>query len=397
MDTSKSYFPQVMFGSDTEQVPRVFVAPQRYIQGKGVLDNVGRYLSLVNAKRAGILISKRGQEADGVRIVDSLQRSKIDPVVTTFKGECSIEEIDRHVDSLRNESLDCLLAVGGGKCVDAGKCVAYRLGIPVVVIPTLASNDAPCSALSVLYSPEGVSTGAEFFPDNPAIVIVDTGVVANASERFLVAGMGDAMATWYEARVCMQNPDARTTIGARPTLASCAIGEVCAQTLFAEGEAAAQAVVSNEVDVPLENVVEANTLLSGLGFESGGLAVAHGIAQAYTAVPEVNNNYLHGEMVAMGTITQLMMESEGEAKRVAEFFCKVGLPVHLGQISLGTNDKDAIETVIEGALTWPTVHNMPMTVTADLLRKSIMDAHGMGLRISESIGDGAYRRLQGLE
>jgi glycerol dehydrogenase len=317
--------------------------------------------------------------------------------VITFKGECSIEEIDRHVDSLRNESLDCLLAVGGGKCVDAGKCVAYRLGIPVVVVPTLASNDAPCSALSVLYSPEGVSTGAEFFPDNPAIVIVDTGVVANASERFLVAGMGDAMATWYEARVCMQNPDARTTIGARPTLASCAIGEVCAQTLFADGEAAAQAVVSNEVDVPLENVVEANTLLSGLGFESGGLAVAHGIAQAYTAVPEVNDNYLHGEMVAMGTMTQLMMESEGEAKQVAEFFCKVGLPVHLGQISLGTNDKDAIETVIEGAMAWPSVHNMPMTMTADLLRKSILDAHGMGLRISKSIGDGAYRRLQGLE
>jgi glycerol dehydrogenase len=172
---------------------------------------------------------------------------------------------------------------------------------------------------------------------------------------------------------------------------------VCAQTLFAEGEAAAQAVVSNEVDVPLENVVEANTLLSGLGFESGGLAVAHGIAQAYTAIPEVNDNYLHGEMVAMGTLTQLMMESEKEASRVAEFFCKVGLPVHLGQISLGTNDTDAIETVIEGAMTWPNVHNMPITVTADLLRKSIMDAHGLGLSVAESIGDGAYRRLQGDE
>jgi len=395
VDTSKDYFPQVMFGSEDNLVPRVLVAPQRYIQGQGVLDHVGRYLSLVNARRAGILISKRGQGADGVRIVDSLNKAKIDPVVGIFKGECSIEEIDQHVENLRNESLDCLLAVGGGKCVDAGKCIAYRLGIPVVVIPTLASNDAPCSALSVLYTPEGVSSGAEFFPENPALVIVDTGVVANATERFLVAGMGDAMATWYEARVCMQNPNARTTIGARPTLASCAMGEICAHTLFEEGEAALESVARNSVDESLENVVEANTLLSGLGFESGGLAVAHGIAQAYTAVPVVNKNYLHGEMVAMGTLTQLMMESGDEARRVAEFFCKVGLPVHLGQISLGADDNKALDVVVEGAMAWPTVHNMPMKVTPDLILSSIHAAHELGLSVTESKGDKAYRKLQG--
>ncbi len=394
MDTSKDYFPHVMFGGEGSSVPRVMVAPQRYIQGEGVLDHVGRYLSLVKARRVAMLISKRGQGADGVRIVESLNREKIASVVSIFNGECAIEEVDLHVENLRGESYDCLLAVGGGKCVDAGKSIAYRLGIPVVVIPTLASNDAPCSAVSVLYTKEGVTSGAEFFPDNPALVIVDTGVVAHASERYLVAGMGDAMATWYEARVCLQNPDARTTIGARPTLASCAIGEICASTLFAEGEAAVESVARCAVDAPLENVVEANTLLSGLGFESGGLAVAHGVAQSYTAIPLVNDNYLHGEMVAMGTITQLMMESEEEARRVAEFFCKVGLPVHLGQISLGKDNTKALETVVEATMAWPTVHNMPMTVTPELIRSSILSAHELGLSVSGSSGDSAYRKLQ---
>jgi glycerol dehydrogenase len=394
MSTSGEYFPQAIFSGDDNLVPRVLIAPQRYIQGQGVLHHTGKYLSLVNTRRAGILVSKRGQQAEGVSVIDSSNDAGIDSVVSTFNGECSLEEIELHVRHLEGESLDCLIAVGGGKCVDAGKCVAYRLGVPVVIVPTLASNDAPCSALSVLYSPGGVFTGVEFFPDSPALVIVDSDVVANASPRYLVAGMGDAMATWYEARICLQNPDARTTIGARPTLAACALGEICADTLFKEGRTAAQSVAANQVDEALENVIEANTLLSGLGFESGGLAVAHAVAQSYTAVPVVHANYLHGEMVAMGTLAQLMMESEDEARRVAEFFVAVGLPVHLGQLSLTVDDKSAIETVVEATMAYPTVHNMPMTMTPDLIRSSIISAHKLGLTVANTAGDSAYRKLQ---
>jgi glycerol dehydrogenase len=160
-----------------------------------------------------------------------------------------------------------------------------------------------------LYSPEGVSTGAEFYPASPALVVVDTGIVAAASERFLVSGMGDAMATWYEAAACLRNENAMTTVGARPTVASYAIGEVCAKTLFERGVAAATAVAEHTVDDALEAVVEANTLLSGLGFESGGLAAAHGFAQSFTALAATNAEYLHGEMVAIGTLAQLIMES----------------------------------------------------------------------------------------
>jgi glycerol dehydrogenase len=387
------YFPQMVFTGEGERVPRVLVAPQRYIQGNGVLDHMGRYLTLLNAKRAGMVISGRGQQSDGLRVVDSLKNNNIEPVISTFTGECSLEEVDRHVTNLRAEKLDCLIAMGGGKCVDAGKCIAYRLDIPVVVVPTLASNDAPCSALSVLYTPDGVSSGAEFFPQNPVLVVVDTGVVANASERYLVAGMGDAMATLYEARVCLNNPNARTTIGARPTLASIAIGEICAKTLYDQGAEAIDSVTRCTADTCLENVVEANTLLSGIGFESGGLAVAHGIAQSYTAVPVTHQNYLHGEHVAMGTLTQLMMESVDEAKRVAEFFARVGLPVHLGQMSLGSDDNAALDTLIEGTINWPTSHNMPMPVTPELVRSSILSAHELGLSVTRDKGDSAYRKL----
>ena len=397
MDISAAYLPQEIFAPsdrDNRSVPRVFISPQRYIQGQDVVHDIGRYLSLMQAKRVAILMSERGSRNEGVQLLDGLRSAGIDSVTRAFRGECSIEEIQHQVAALSSETIDCIIAAGGGKCIDTGKAVAFRLGTPVVIIPTLASNDAPCSALSVLYSPEGIFTGAEFYPDSPAFVVVDTGIIAEAPERYLESGMGDAMATWYEARVCLLNSAAVTTIGARPTLASAAIGEVCAQTLFKEGQSAAAAVAGSTVNDSLEAVVEANTLLSGLGFESGGLAVAHGVAQSYTAVAKVHANYLHGEMVAMGTLTQLMVESRpDEAKRVAEFFATVGLPVHLGQLSLDAKETDAIEVVTEGTMQFPYTANMPMQVTSETVRTAILDAHQLGLSVTGKIGDSAYRRL----
>ena len=234
MDISTAYLPHEVFAPADRgdlPVPRVFIAPQRYVQGPGVLEGIGRYVALTNAKRVALLMSERGSRTEGVRLVAGLRAAGIESVVRRFRGECSLEEITAHAQALAGERIDCLIAAGGGKCIDAGKAIAFRLAVPVVIVPTLASNDAPCSALSVLYSPEGVSTGVEFYPQSPAFVVVDTELIAAAPERYLVAGMGDAMATWYEARVCLLNPRAITAVGARPTLASCAIGEVCAQTL----------------------------------------------------------------------------------------------------------------------------------------------------------------------
>jgi glycerol dehydrogenase len=291
--------------------------------------------------------------------------------------------------------VDALIAVGGGKCVDTGKSVAYRLGVPLIVVPTLASNDAPCSALSVVYTPEGVSSDVEFFPENPAMVVVDTAVVAAAADRYLVAGMGDAMATWYEARATAANPNGIAAIGGRPTLTGTALGKLCAETLYRQGVAAAEAVMKSSVNDALEEIVEANTLLSGLGFESGGLAVAHAMAQGYTVVESVEENNLHGEMVAMGVLAQLVLEQDAdEAHKVANFFREVGLPIHLGQIGLSTDQSTNIEAVIAAAMDFPFLMNMPFEVKAEGLHQAVLAAHDLGLGIARGSGESAWRRLR---
>lgn len=400
MASSTPYQPEAVFSfeqCEQPSVPRVLIAPLRYIQGERILEHLGRYLSLVPSRRAAILISEGGRRRDGARLATSMRDAGVDAVEVTFGGECSPQEVERLAHLLRSASpaVDCVVAVGGGKCVDAGKCVAQRLGVPVVVCPSLASNDAPCSALSVMYTPEGAIHSIEYFPSSPALVVVDTRVVAEAPVRYLVAGMGDAMATWYEARACYENPRARSTVGARPTLAASALGELCAKTLFADGVEALAAVKRREVTEALERIVEANTLLSGIGFESGGLAVAHAVAQGLTVIPEVEENHLHGEMVAMGLLTQLVAEGRsGEATRVAEFFAAVGLPVHLGQISLSPRESAKLDAAMEAAMTLPCVGNVPFAVSANVLRTAALDAHTLGEGVARRAGDAAYRALR---
>lgn len=397
MSPTQHYDPSAIFAQPESpglSAPRVFVAPQRYIQGEGVINGTGRYLSLLRVKRVAILMSERGQANVGTQLIQSLKSEGMESEVRTFGGECSLAEVETHRSALHGRA-DCLIAVGGGKCVDAGKSIAFRLGIPVVIISTLASNDAPCSALSVLYESSGVFAGFEFFPDSPALVIVDTELIAAAPERFLVAGMGDAMATWYEARACLANPTGVNALSGRPTLASSALGEVCAHTLFNEGLAAADAVRQHNVDENLENVVEANTLLSGLGFESGGVAVAHGIAQTCTMFPDVDARFLHGEMVAVGTLIQLALESNtNEALKVAEFFSRVGLPINMQQLSLNIQDSSTLDTLIEGTLAWPFTTNMPFPVDAGTLNTAIRQFDEIGSSVIEKHGDAAYRRLR---
>jgi len=397
MQTPEPYQPASIYapqGDGDAVTPRVFIAPQRYIQGPGVLDSIGRYLTLVNVRRVAILISDRGRASEGPRLLSSLDSENMDAVFCRFGGETSIEEIESHQAELDGR-VDCLMAVGGGKCVDAGKSIAFRLGIPVVIVPTLASNDAPCSAASVLYLPSGVYSHFEFVPQSPALVVVDTGVVAAAPERYLAAGMGDAMATWYEAQACLKNPNGINVLSGRPTLASAAMGEICAHTLFEHGVAASSAVRDRNVDAPLEAVVEANTLLSGLGFESGGVAVAHGVAQTCTSLPGIPERYHHGEMVAIGTLVQLALEERrDETAKVARFFAQVGLPAHLGQLSIDTGDAAAMGTLIEGTLDWPFTVNMPFDVDASMLRRALFEVQEIGESVVTEVGDVAYRRLQ---
>lgn len=361
---------------------KVFCSPSRYVQGPLATDELGEQMSTIGLDGpAYIVASGRAVRSLSARWQRTLERAGISYQIGEFGGECCDPEIDKHVD--RAERARVIVGVGGGKTLDTARAVAGRLGVPVVNCPTLASSDAPCSALSVVYTTEGVFDRLIFYPTNPDLVLVDTSLVARAPARFLVAGMGDALATWYEARTVMEAGKANQVHGGT-TLAAGALAQLCCRTLYADGQAALAAVAANAVTPALERIVEANTLLSGLGFESGGLAIAHSVHNGLTTA-QATHSFLHGEKVSFGLVVQLVVEGRpvAELDQVIRFCRAVGLPTTLAELHLRADDEPTLQTIAERTVApGENAHNEPFDVTAEMIFDGIRAADGYARDVS---------------
>ena len=276
---------------------RLLIAPGRYVQGAGAINEIGSHATEMGSK-ALLTGGKTALSVCGQQIQDSLAKENIGCYQEPFMGESSDKEINRLVEIAKANDADLIIAAGGGKVIDTGKAVAYEMKVPVIVVPTIAATDAPCSALSVIYTEDGVFERYLVLPKNPDCVLVDTDIVANAPVNYLVSGMGDALATFWEADTCAKSckPNVLTG-GCPPTLSAIALARLCYDTLLEHGLAAKLAVEKQVVTPSVEAVVEANTLLSGLGFESGGLAGSHSVHNGFTVL-EASHGKLHGQKVA---------------------------------------------------------------------------------------------------
>src|SRR5262249_8789540 len=259
------------------------------------------------------------------------------------------------------------------------RAVAADLDLPVVNCPTVASSDAPCSALSVIYTEAGVFQEYRFYRKNPDLVLVDTHVIAQGPPRLLVPGMGDALAAWFEAKTCVAS-HVKNMRGGASTQSALALAKLCYETLLEDGAEALRAVQTQVVTPALERLVEANTLLSGLGFESSGLAAAHAVHNGLTAAP-ATHDYFHGEKVAYGLLVQLVLEGQPRAvlEQVLRFSTEVGLPITLAEIGLKEVPKELLQQIADRATAkGETIHNEPFEVRPDMVADAILAADAMG-------------------
>ena len=355
---------------------RIFTAPSRYVQGRDATRELGRELTHLGLSGSVFIVASATAE----RLLSATWQAALPEAgfaytVHPFGGECSQREIDAGTAAAREHQAAVVVGAGGGKALDTARAIAGELSLPVINCPTLASTDAPCSALSVVYTDDGAFSRLIFYPRNPDLVLVDTAIVAAAPRRHLVSGMGDAMATWYEARsvITAHSPN---QVGGATTVAAAALARACADTLYADGVAAALAVETNAVTPALERVVEANTLLSGLGFESGGLAIAHSVHNGLTTAA-ATHTYLHGEKVSFGLLVQLVVEGQpsAEFEQVRAFAHSVGLPTTLADIGLSDVDPETLDRIAERTVAPDeTAHHEPFPVTATMIRDGILAA-----------------------
>ena len=362
------------------------IFPGRYVQGDQALS--------VLADEAATL-GKRALVIADVFVVDQLQdtvrsalHERIDYHLETFGGECCDSEIERLGQLLQDAKADVVIGIGGGKTLDTAKAVAYYRQTRVLIVPTLASTDAPCSALSVIYTEDGAFDRYLVLPHNPDIVLVDTAIIAAAPTRLLVAGMGDAFATWFEAEDCRLKRGANMTGRVGPMTAY-ALAHLCHETLLEYGALAKLSCDENIVTPALEHVVEANTLLSGLGFESGGLAAAHAIHNGLTVL-DATHQYWHGEKVAVGIQAMMFLadKSSDTIDLVYDFSESVGLPTTLQDIGLAAvGDADLLRVAEAACAEGETIHNEPVEVTPRRVLHAIKAADAEGRRRKKK-GDG---------
>ncbi len=357
----------------------VLIAPHKYVQGRGVMAEIGSYAKLLGTKPI-LLWDDVVKGLVGQTVLASIQQAGLSAIDVPFGGEATRDEANRIVALASQQGADAIIGLGGGKAIDVAKAVSVDAKLRLMTVPTIAATDAPTSAATVWYDADSNFIGFECWPFNPDVVLVDTRVIARGPARAFAAGMGDALATWVEAEAAFKSR-ATNIAGGVSTRAAMAIARLGYEMLMEYGLEALRAVHLGLVTPAVEKIVEANVLHSGLGFESGGLATAHMIANPLSNFPECKN-LMHGEKVGFGIVTQLCLDEDtdvDEMNQIVDFEIAIGLPVTFADLNLEGVTRDRLQVIGdacggEGSL----CHNHCFRVTADDAIDAMFAADALG-------------------
>lgn len=345
---------------------KIFISPAKYVQGKGLIQTGMQYIIDSLGKKLLIIGDQNAYDFAGKQLCENLEQLHVQVHFEMFCGQSSFAEINRVAQIGEQGKYTAIIAVGGGKAADTARGVSHKLGICLGIVPTIAASDAPVASLYAVYSEE--DEVLEYgFTRNPDLVMVDTEVISKAPARYLASGMADGLATWVEARACAQ-ADEVTTAGGKATIAGLAIAEKCEEIIFKFGIQAYEANKAKVVTPALDAVVEANILLSGIGYESGGLTAAHSIHNGFTVLSGEIGKTTHGEKVAYGILTQLFLENRSveELNRFIRFFQRIDLPTTLEELKIPDISYEELLKVGDAATAGSeTIHRMPFGITAE--------------------------------
>lgn len=354
---------------------RAMREPLKYVQGRDATLKFHEEMGYMG-KRWLFVCSNSGYKACHDKIEKSFGELDDYRRYEVFGGISSKGEIAKMEEIVKADNIDTVVAVGGGSAVDTAKATAYYTGKHIVIVPTVAATDAPCTGLSVIYNDDHSFDKYLFYPTNPDAVMVDTTVIANAPVKFLIAGMGDALGTYFEGRASIRTESASLE-GTGITRAGQALARLCYDKLKTYGKQAVEACKVHAVTPALEAICEANVYLSGVGADNVNCAAAHSFYNGVTSLGIKHAD--HGCCVALGTLVQLVLDGapKEEFEEVQNFCLEVGLPVTLEEIGVTTPEQ--VETIAKNAcIPGETIHNLAGDVQPIELYDAIMQADAMG-------------------
>lgn len=349
--------------------------PGEYIQGTHALAHIGEIAAKHDFKHLSIIYDPATEGHILQKVTNSLDQNGITFHRFKFNGECTYATIEQLYQNIAEHPSDAMIALGGGKALDTAKGVSKQLNLPIIICPTIASSDAPTSRLIIVYDENHQVQTVEKTRRNPDIVLVDLDTIVHAPARFFAAGIGDAISKMFEASQCKKS-GGLNSFSTPPLNTALLLAESTYSNLISYGKAAYEDVQKQKISPAVERVVESTVLISGLGFESGGLSLAHALIRGLTAVPEFAGK-LHGELVAYGTVVQALLENRDHEfmLQLIHFLRSVNLPTNTTEMGYTqTLSDEMLDTITELTLQNAYSKHFEPPLTQQALKQALLQA-----------------------
>ncbi|MEM6401445.1 MAG: iron-containing alcohol dehydrogenase family protein [Cyanobacteria bacterium P01_D01_bin.116] len=347
------------------------VAPAKVIRGSQILEQAVSFISRLG--NCPLIVSGNRTQDIAENYLEPLKSQKLDFVWASYTPDCSESSLEILRAQAQAHGADVIIGIGGGKALDTAKLLAHQLEIPVVTIPTSAATCAAWTALSNVYSDEGAFLYDVALDNCPDLLILDYDLIQTAPQSTLVAGIGDAIAKWYEASVSSGHSEQTLIISAVQQ------ARILRDILLQKSVMALESPGSET----WREVVDATVLLAGVIGGIGGAqcrtVAAHAVHNGLTHV--CGRGSIHGEKVAYGILVQLRLEEMLQGNQLAatarqqllKFYAEIGLPQKLDDLGLGNMTLKKLQKAAEFALQPNSdIHRLPFKVALEQLMAAMV-------------------------
>ena len=280
-----------------------------------------------------------------------------DTVITDYiwyGGDSSYENGDALIANPTVQAADMLFAVGGGRACDTVKYVADKLDKPLFTFPTVASNCAAVTAITVMYNPDG-SFRDYYYPKLTNHCFINSAVIADSPEKLLWAGIGDALSKECEAIFSSMDDKLSHT-----PLMGKQISRVCTDPLIEYGAEALESIRAHKPSYALDQVTL--DIIISTGIVSNMMStkddyyynstIAHCVYYGST-VTEKGHHHLHGEVVSLGVLCLEQYAGDyEELDRIMKFNASVGLPVCVDDVEIDESEFDKMADKFTQTTEW---------------------------------------------
>ena len=350
---------------DQNSLLSLTIAPAQILRGDQAIALSGNAIAYFGSRPLVV----GGKMALPTKMQSVLEQQQLDYTLASYSPDCSESTLAALREAVENHQADFIIGLGGGKALDTAKLLAHQCKLPIVTIPTSAATCAAWTGLSNIYSNEGAFLYDVTLTRCPDLLVLDYELIKTAPQRTLIAGIGDALAKWYEASVSSGSSQVTLIIAAVQQ------ARVLRDILFQKSAEA----IKEPGSKAWREVVDASVLLAGVIGGLGGAqcrtVAAHAVHNGLTHLTAAHD-VLHGEKVAYGILVQLRLEEMLQGNQLAasarqqllKFYAEIGLPQTLDDLNLGNVTLSELQQAAEIACSPNSdIHRLPFKVVPQQL------------------------------